>query len=1005
MYRGVVTNFTIFIILCYAPLPLLARSSPFRISQAPQSSYHEKQLNEAKQLHRNANQLFRFGQNNKAIPLAERALKIREEVLGTMHLETASSMSTLALLYQLTGRYKNAEALYKKVLAIYIEKLGNKHPRTIRTQLNLAKVYQRQGHYRKADPHFKQGITTSHKRLGLKLPSPSPVINFNPSKKTNKNSLTLLQRKALNDAYRKNDEMQRYIDEGQYNLAINLTENNLATLEKNLGSGFIETAEVQSNLATLYHKVDRLTDAEQLFKSSLSIKNRLLDPNDTSKATTLNNFAALYKSMGRYKNSELYYKQAIAIFKNKFGNEHSSTTTSINNLAELYLEADRLNDAERLFKHVLSVEERLYRDHNMISLSLNNLANTYKSMRRYREAEVLLRRSLNLRIKNLRSGHPDIANSYNNLAEIYRAKGSFNEAEELYNKSLLIFKEAFGENHPTTVTSLQNLFLLQLSQKKYQPAFNNLKQSITFQDNILKRNIVNGSDKDKRKYLFTIASTMNAIVSLYFTDFPYSEEGAKLSLSTITQRKGRILDLYTNLRENLLKDPHSESIFSDLSDVYNQLTSLEFNKSKNKFFRKNNATMISLRSRIDRLEDELNRRSKEYSELTTSLTPKDIQDILPTKTALVEFVRYQPFRAGEEKVNRFSSAHYAVFILHKNGDINGINLGPANEIDQIIKQFSQSLASPDTPRFQVKEEARKLDAQIMAPVRKALGNIKTIFLSPDSALNLIPFEALVDESGKFLVTQYQFRYLTSGRDLLRLTNRQASGNQVVLMGDPTFSRGEEVVAQQRSFSLEENRFPLLSGTKDEVEAIAQQFRGAQVYLNAGATEAQLKAVKQPRILHIATHGFFSRNEGSVNPLLNSGLVLAGVKNRQSGPKQDGILSALEVTGLNLSGTQLAVLSACQTGLGNLVDGEGVYGLRRALVLAGTQSQVISLWKVDDQATKELMVAYYNRLLAGDSRDVALRETQQSFLEHPEYNHPYYWASFIASGDWKPLTPK
>jgi len=157
------------------------------------------------------------------------------------------------------------------------------------------------------------------------------------------------------------------------------------------------------------------------------------------------------------------------------------------------------------------------------------------------------------------------------------------------------------------------------------------------------------------------------------------------------------------------------------------------------------------------------------------------------------------------------------------------------------------------------------------------------------------------------------------------------------------------------------------------------------------------------ILHIATHGFFEPADDTTNPLLQSGLILAGAAaGGQSGPDQDGILTALEVTGINLRGTQLVVLSACQTGLGELSAGEGLYGLRRALVLAGAQSQVISLWKVSDDATQELMVAYYKRLRAGTNRDVALRETQLAFLRSPEYDHPYYWAAFIGSGDWRPL---
>jgi CHAT domain-containing protein len=199
----------------------------------------------------------------------------------------------------------------------------------------------------------------------------------------------------------------------------------------------------------------------------------------------------------------------------------------------------------------------------------------------------------------------------------------------------------------------------------------------------------------------------------------------------------------------------------------------------------------------------------------------------------------------------------------------------------------------------------------------------------------------------------------------------------------------------------------------------------------------LKQLKSPKILHIATHGFFldiqgvtptndgrgmrgkraglASQEGFIsageappvsnqeNPLLRSGLALAGFNRRQSGD-QDGVLSALEASSLNLRGTQLVVLSACETGIGAIANGEGVYGLRRAFAIAGAQSQLISLWKVSDQGTKDLMVQYYDRLLQNQGRGEALRQVQLDMLKNSAYSHPYYWASFIPSGDWRSMQP-
>jgi CHAT domain-containing protein len=142
-----------------------------------------------------------------------------------------------------------------------------------------------------------------------------------------------------------------------------------------------------------------------------------------------------------------------------------------------------------------------------------------------------------------------------------------------------------------------------------------------------------------------------------------------------------------------------------------------------------------------------------------------------------------------------------------------------------------------------------------------------------------------------------------------------------------------------------------------------------------------------------------------NPLLRSGIALAGANERHSGANEDGILTALEVAQLDLHGTELVVLSACDSGIGDVQNGEGVYGLRRALVLAGAQTQVTSLWKVSDEATRTLMVDFYQRLLKGEGRSAALRHAQLAMLANPELAHPYYWASFVPIGNWAPLPLK
>ena len=375
----------------------------------------------------------------------------------------------------------------------------------------------------------------------------------------------------------------------------------------------------------------------------------------------------------------------------------------------------------------------------------------------------------------------------------------------------------------------------------------------------------------------------------------------------------------------------------------------------------------------------------------------------------------------------------------------------------LLCRGATALKCPESQRrcpdvAEVKQLSRTLDEQVMRPVRQLLGERrKQIFLSPDGALNLIPFGALVDEQTRYLVETLSLTYLTSGRDLLRLQITNTQNNQApVVVADPLFEAQPQTLAAQgrapadgsdrRSFDFATLRAPPLPGTATEASALRGLLPEATVLTRAAATESAVKRLSRPRVLHLATHGFFladqpedpsAREVGRVslaalkieNPLLRSGLLLAGANSLRGDGDNDGVLTALEAAGLDLWGTQLVVLSACETGVGEVRNGDGVYGLRRALVLAGTESQVMSLLEGRDTATRDLMISYYTRLIAGEGRTEALRQVQLELLAgrgqsrtdrdrgvklsgsgatSVDPRHPYYWASFIQSGDWRPM---
>jgi CHAT domain-containing protein len=374
-------------------------------------------------------------------------------------------------------------------------------------------------------------------------------------------------------------------------------------------------------------------------------------------------------------------------------------------------------------------------------------------------------------------------------------------------------------------------------------------------------------------------------------------------------------------------------------------------------------------------------------------------------------------------------------VLRREGNPAWADLGEAAPIDRAIARMRRALSDPGYR--EVRTLARALDEQVMQPIRLLLGDTRLILLSPDGELNLLPFGVLVDEEQRYLVERLTFITLTAGRDLLRLTEENPSRQGPLIIANPEFDSlsGSMTISPASSTWKDDAqglehwpnpRFVPLSGTAGEATALKRLLPEATVLTGVAATETALKQLRGPRLLHVATHGFFVANReeemlkrlGFVelvstsglkrsmaarweNPLLRSGLALAGA-NQQSSEGEDGMLTALEAASLDLWGTKLVVLSACETGMGDVQNGEGVYGLRRAIGMAGAESQVMSLWKIEDAATRDLMVAYYANLILGEGRAEALRHVQLQMLHGTEWSHPFYWASFIQSGDWTPI---
>jgi CHAT domain-containing protein/Tfp pilus assembly protein PilF len=995
----------------------------------PHSTQQSAELEEAKQLNKQVDQLYQQGQYATAIPLAERALAIREEVLGPEHPVVAQSLNSLAVLYREQGNYSQAEPLYQRSLAIREKVLGPEHPDVALSLNNLAVLYQEQGDYSSAEPLYQRSLAINEKVLGPEHPD----VAFNL------NNLAVL-----------------YQEQGDYSSAEPLYQRSLAIREKVLGPEHPDVAQSLNDLAGLYQEQGNYSSAEPLYQRSLAIREKVLGPEHPDVAQSLNNLGLLYQAQGNYSQAEPLYQRSLAIREKVLGPEHPDVATVLNNLAALYQAQGNYSSAEPLYQRSLAIAEKvLGLEHPDVAQSLNNLAVLYQEQGDYSSAKPLYQRSLAIREKVLGPEHPAVANSLNNLAALYQAQGNYSSAEPLYQRSLAIAEKVLGPEHPAVANSLNNLAALYQAQGNIVRALELLSRSTNIEEHNLALIFTTGSEAQKSDYIATLGFTANATVSLQTQDTPNNPQATRLALTTILRRKGRVLDALTDslqtLRQNL--KPSDQKLLDQLATTRSQLAALLFKGTGNLPPDQYRQQVATLKAQADQLEGTLSRRSAEFRSESQPVTIEAVQQLIPADAALVELVQYNPFNPKATKQDEYWGVpRYAAYILHSTGEPQWVDLGEAAPINQAVANFRQAILNP-IERAQFKEEvARSLDEKLMQPIRQRLGNTRNILLSPDSQLNLIPFAALVDENNRYLVENYSITYLSSGRDLLRLLHPSPSRSQPIVVANPDYNKpgdpssvemaGQSIptstrgTLNQRSSELTQLQVGPLPGTAQEAKAITPMLSGAKLLTGSQATENAIKQLQSPTILHIATHGFFlkdvplvappafgvstlvqdrdslsaeprpgaipaSTTGKSENPLLRSGLALAGFNPRSSG-SEDGVLTALEAASLNLSGTKLVVLSACETGLGDVANGEGVYGLRRAFAIAGTESQLISLWAVDDFGTSYLMVSYYQRLIKHVGRSQSLRQTQLEMLQNPKYQHPYYWAAFIPSGNWTSL---
>ena len=768
----------------------------------------------------------------------------------------------------------------------------------------------------------------------------------------------------------------------------------MAILEQNWGAEHPYPAMARSRLALLQQHSGQGPKAEASLRQATEVIERTLGTEHPWFAICLTTQASLRAAAGDLDAAEALERRAVAIMEKIEETSSAQYAGLLNNLGDIYRQREDYTRAQELFERALAVTERLEGPESYhVSIDYQNLGIVARERKDYVRAIEYDTRALSIRERIVGADHPDVAPLLNNLANVQRATGHDAEALRTYFRALRIWEQARGPYFSNTLNVVGNIARTYASTGDIPNAIAFQRRADTIIERQLSLNLAVGSERQKLAFVDSVAGRTDRTVSLSLREAAGRPDASALAALVLLQRKGRVLDAMADVfaaAGRRVADAGDQRLLDELRATIAQLARLTFGPPAAAHAEVRQKSIEELEAKEQRLEADLSAHSAEFRSQHQPVTLEAVQAAMPEDSALIEFAIFHPFDPGAERnAEAYGPPRYAAYVVRRHAAPRGFDLGPAKVIDEAIVALREALRDPT--RTDLKQRARTLDERVLQPIRASFGDATRLLISPDGDLNLVPFEAFVEEDGRYLIERYSMSYLTSGRDLLRLRVASASRNaSVVVVADPVFGNGSSSMY-----------FAPLAGTAAEARAIGALFPEATLLTGRQATKGAVEQLQAPRILHIASHGFFLEQTVE-NPLLRSGLALAGANLTSGAHENGGILTALEASALNLWGTKLVTLSACDSGIGEVRNGEGVYGLRRAFVLAGSETLVMNLWPVSDTISREAMVAYYAGLRAGLGRGDALRQAKLEMLKRNGRQHPFYWASFIQSGAWASL---
>ncbi len=792
------------------------------------------------------------------------------------------------------------------------------------------------------------------------------------------------------------------------------------------GDASINVAATQTNYGSLLRDWGRFAEAAVQYESALITYETQLGSLHQYVATALTNLAGLRQSLGDHEAALPMFERAVDIYERTVGPEHEWTATGLNNLGTAMQSAGDYEGAADAFGRASQTYLRILGpDHPWTLAARTNLAEVYRGQERFTEARDEYTAIIAATSKRLGKDHPRVGIARGRLAWVHWWLDENQDAIDQADLGLETLRASLGDFHPTTSEAWAQW-------AEFNRVLDNRDEArgaaaVSYDGAMV--GIVPlldvTSERERMAMVAEVRDKVDLVLSLY--DQPGDElllYGVMLGWKSIVMRTLAIQ------RETLLagREPELAEQLEALAAVRGELATATFAEPDPDLAEAHRAEVAALTQRKERLERSLARASADFEHAlgAVEIDAPAICKTLRRDEAVVDYLRFDYLPLVGTREPEEIGEVYLAFVL-RGGDCDApvrVPLGAALPVDTAVAKFRRRVANPAQATAAARH-AGELRALVWDPLAEALEGRTRVRIVPDGSLNSVPFAALPAADGSFLVEQFEISYLDSALALIQ-PDRKSKPRGHLVVGGVAYDEGQALALAEpdtdaaptlRSQGLRGvEDFGYLANTATEADEVAAALgRGREPVVRLGgadATEAQVRAAAAgKRSIHLATHGFFATGEegaalegGARNPMLLSGIVLAGVNDRNATRgDDDGVLTAEEVVSLDLRGTELVTLSACETGLGEVADGEGVMGLRRAFALAGADALVFSLWQVPDAETRELMTGFYEDLSARKRSDPsdALRQAQLALIARLRAETgeapAFYWAAFVVSG--------